>query len=348
MSLREVERAAGAPWQPPLTGAFDRLVVHSELLENNPLGDPARRPLYVYRPPDAADQRLPSVYMLQGFGGRLEDWLTPNPTGPNVIERLDAMFADGGCPPAVIVFVDAWTSRGGSQFLNSAGTGRYLDYLCDEVIPFVDSQYRTLPERRHRGVAGRSSGGYGAMVVSMLRPDLFGALASQAGDLAFECCYRPLFPTAARALRDHFDSSWDLFRQRVGWSEWREHPLLFATYGTACAYTPDPTRPGEALLPFEPDTGALIDDVWGRWLELDPLRLAAAHADTLASMRRIYLDAGRRDEFFLDLGATAFSRELDRLGIEHTLELFDGDHGGVTDRIPGAVRELVLALYDRG
>jgi len=84
--------------------------------------------------------------------------------------------------------------------------------------------------------------------------------------------------------------------------------------------------------------------VWGRWLELDPVRMAARHADALRGMRRIYLDAGRKDEYFLDLGAQAFAAELERLGVEYTLELFDGKHGGLTYRYPGAIRELALAL----
>jgi dienelactone hydrolase len=72
--------------------------------------------------------------------------------------------------------------------------------------------------------------------------------------------------------------------------------------------------------------------------------MAPRHADALRSMRRIYLDAGKQDEWFLDLGAQAFSAELDKLGIEHSLELFPGKHGGLTSRYPGAIRELVLAL----
>jgi hypothetical protein len=72
--------------------------------------------------------------------------------------------------------------------------------------------------------------------------------------------------------------------------------------------------------------------------------MAPAHADALRSMRRIYLDAGRSDEYYLDLGAQAFAGELDALGVEHTLELFDGKHGGLTYRYPGAIRELVVAL----
>jgi S-formylglutathione hydrolase FrmB len=72
--------------------------------------------------------------------------------------------------------------------------------------------------------------------------------------------------------------------------------------------------------------------------------MAPQHKDALRSMKRIYLDAGRSDEFYLDLGAQAFAAELDKLGVEHTLELFDGKHGGLTYRYPGAIRELVLAL----
>jgi S-formylglutathione hydrolase FrmB len=112
----------------------------------------------------------------------------------------------------------------------------------------------------------------------------------------------------------------------------------------AAAYSPDPDNPAKPVLPFEIETGRLIDDVWQRWLEWDPVRMASRRADALKSMKRIYLDAGRSDEFFLDLGAQAFAEELDRLGVEHTIELFDGAHGGISYRYPRAVRELVLAL----
>jgi hypothetical protein len=115
-------------------------------------------------------------------------------------------------------------------------------------------------------------------------------------------------------------------------------------YGYACAYSPDPDRPGEALLPFDIATGRLLKDVWDQWLVHDPVRMAPGHAEALHRMRRIYLDAGRSDEYFLDLGAQAFSHELRELGVDHTLELFDGKHGGITYRYPRAIRELVLAL----
>jgi S-formylglutathione hydrolase FrmB len=96
-------------------------------------------------------------------------------------------------------------------------------------------------------------------------------------------------------------------------------------------------------LPFDVN-GRLLDDVWAQWLQRDPVRMAPAHADALRSMRRIYLDAGSSDEYYLDLGAQAFGAELDKLGVAHTLELFKGTHARLTYRYPGAIRELVAAI----
>jgi hypothetical protein len=185
------------------------------------------------------------------------------------------------------------------------------------------------------------------MVVPMVRPDVFGAPASHAGDALFEASYLRNFPEVARKLRDDFDGSYEVFFERLAaadhmdWETWGP-PLEM--YGYAAAYSPDPASPGRALLPFDVATGRLHDDVWAQWLDNDPVRMAPAHGDALRSMRRIYLDAGRNDEYYLDLGAQAFAAELDALGVEYTLDLFAGKHGGLTYRYPGAIRELVLAL----
>jgi S-formylglutathione hydrolase FrmB len=350
VSLKELQGPPGIPWGRQLAGALDELVIESELLAGNPLDDPARRPLYVYSSPGVqrgGAGKVPVIYVIMGFTGQADMWLGRSAFSPTLIERLDAMFADDQCPDAIIAFVDTWTRRGGSQYLNSSATGRYLDYLCDEIVPFVEERYPAFGERDHRGLAGKSSGGYGAMVVPMLRPDVFGALASHAGDALFECCYQRDFPTVARELRDEFEGSYEVFFERLAAAEhfdWERFGKPFEMYGYACAYTPDPTRPGEALLPFEVSTGRLVPEVWERWLALDPVRMASLHDEALRSMRRIYLDAGRQDEYFLDLGAQAFSDELTKLGIDHTLELFEGRHGGIDYRYPGAIRELVNAL----
>jgi S-formylglutathione hydrolase FrmB len=336
MTLTEVQGPAGAPWEVPLAGTFDKLVVESAVLAGNPLGDPARRPLYVYSAPGAS-ARVPVVYLLQGYGGQLDNWLARRSFEQTTVERLDRMFGGGDCPPALIVFVDAWTSLGGAQFINSPATGPYMDYLCDEVAPFIDERY---PTSRKRAVAGHSSGGYGAMVTAMLRPDVFDAFASNAGDALFECCYLPDLRVVARALRDHFEGSYEVFFERLRGADhfdWSRFGAPLSVYAMAAAYS-------NGALPFEIDTGRLVEEVWEQWLGWDPVRMAPRHSEALRGMRRIRLDAGRGDEFFLDLGAQAFARELERLGVQYTLDLFDGRHGGTSYREPGAIRELVLAL----
>ena len=351
MTLKEKSGLPGPPWDRELRGRLDKIVVESEVLADNPLKDPATRPLYVYLPPGvdhAVRAHYPSIYMIQGFTGQVDMWLNRTFLEPNMVERLDDLFDDTSIPRAVVVFVDAWTSYGGSQFINSAGTGRYLDYLCDEIVPFIDAHYPTIPDAAHRGITGKSSGGYGAMVVPMLRSDVFNALASHAGDALFEVCYAPEFRAIARDLRDHFDGSYDVF-----WRKWRaaESPAtmakfwsLFETYGYAACYTPDEEHPGKALLPFDLDTGRLIDDVWAKWLEWDPVRMVQHHGEDLHKMKLIYLDAGSSDEYYLDLGAKAFAKELGRLRVGYQLDHFDGKHGGIQYRYPLAIKALAEAL----
>jgi len=104
------------------------------------------------------------------------------------IETADGVFAEGEAPGCVLVYVDAWTAYDGSQFVDSVGTGPYHSYLCDEVVPWVDAHYRTIAAPASRAIAGKSSGGFGAMITPMLRPDLFGALATHAGDSLYEYC----------------------------------------------------------------------------------------------------------------------------------------------------------------
>ncbi len=346
MTLREVPGPPGAPWSHDLQGTWHEHVVESEVLAGNPLGDPTRRPLYVYEPPGGA-QGLPSIYVIQGITGQLDMWLNRSAFEPTMLERVDALFARRDVPPSVVVFVDAWTSYGGSQFINSISTGRYMDYLCDEVVPFIDATYRTVPDRDRRAIMGKSSGGYGAMVVPLLRPDVFGALASHAGDALFEACYLRDFPETARILRDRYEGSFVVFFEKMRSApsfDFGKYGLPLNAYAMGACYSPDEANPGQALIPFEIQTAKIVDEVWQRWLEWDPVRMARVYTEALASLRLIWLDAGKKDEYFLDLGATAFSNELKRAGIEHSLELFDGKHGGIQYRYPLALEALARAL----
>ena len=337
------------PWGSEPAGRFDEHLLASEALRDNPLGDPYERPLWVYVPPgyDAEpERRYPSVYMIQGLTGQLDMWRNRSPFRPNFPELADELFATGEAPPCLVVFVDCWTSLGGSQFLDSPATGRYHTYLCDEVVSFVDRRYRTLAAPEHRGIMGKSSGGYGAMVTPMLRPDLFGGLATHAGDALFEACYLPDLRVVARALRDEYDGSyerfWEDFRSRPAFAKQSDSVLMNVWCMAAC-YSAD--EDGTVRLPCDPLTSRLDEEVWQRWLQWDPVRMTPRHAEALRGMRAIYIDAGRRDEWFLDLGAEAFRRALTEIGVtDIRFELFDAGHGAIEYRYPIALAYLAERL----
>jgi len=336
------------PWSYELAGRIDEHVVESEVLKGNVLGDPHHRPLWVYVPPgyDDSDRRYPSIYAIQGLTGQLDMWRNRFPFRRNFPELVDELFSTEGSPQALVVFVDAWTSLGGSQFIDSPGTGRYLTYICDELVPFVDRRYRTLEGPEHRGISGKSSGGYGAMVDPMLRPDTFGGLATHAGDSLFEMCYLPDFRKSVRSLRDEYDGSferfWEDFHSRPPLSKESDYTLLNDWCMAAC-YSAD--EDGTVQVPYDPATGELRPEIWERWLEWDPVRMASKHADALRSLKAIYIDCGKRDQFFLDLGAEAFKRALEASGVTDVFyELFDGTHSGIEYRYPLALKYLAERL----
>ncbi|MET9225872.1 alpha/beta hydrolase-fold protein [Lentzea sp. NPDC003310] len=336
------------PWEGPLAGRLDRRTVESALLRDNPLGDPHERPVWVYVPPgyDSGAERYPAVYVIQGYTGHVAMWANRTPFRQPFLETADAVFA-GGAPGCVVVYVDAWTSYGGSQFVDSPGTGRYHSYLCDEVVPWVDAHYRTIPDRESRAIAGKSSGGFGAMITPMLRPDLFGALATHAGDALYELCYLADFGKAARALRgyDHdVQAWWADFRSRTAFTKPEDVDLL-GLLGVAACFSADDD--GTPRLPFDPLTGAPVPELWQRWLDWDPVLMVAGHADAVRSLRAVWIDAGTRDEYYLDLGAQAFRREIAAAGLRDErvhFELFDAGHGGIDFRYPLSLEWLAARL----
>ena len=328
-----------------MNGRLDEHVISSEALRGNPLRDPHARPLWVYVPPGYHESsRYPSVYAIQGMAGQVDMWRNRAPLRNTVLELFDELFASGEAPPCVVVFPDCFTALGGSQYLDSPAVGRYHTYLCDEVVPWVDARYSTLDAAAHRGIMGKSSGGYGAMVTPMLRPDLFGGLATHAGDALFELCYQREFAQCARALREEYGGSFERF-----WEDLRARPALIResdkwlvnTYCMAACYSA-----GE--LPFDLETGALRPEVFERWLAWDPVRMVPGHADALRGLKAIYIDSGEQDEYYLDLGALAFRRALAEIGVTDVFfELFPGGHGGIEYRYPLALRYLAERLTPR-
>jgi len=327
-------------------GRVEVVEFESALLRGNPAGDPHVRRVPVYLPPsyDAEPgRRFPVVFVLTGFSGRGRMLLNDNPWSPSLDDRLDTLIA-AGCPELIAVMPDCYTRFGGSQYMDSAATGRYESHIVSELVPWADGRYRTLAKREHRAVAGKSSGGYGALHLGMRHPELFGALACHSGDMLFEYCYQTDFPKACSVLQEAGGAQKFLEAFEAKPQKGKDEFLTLNILGMAACYSPEPGAELGVGLPFDIATGLPRDDVWRRWLEHDPLRRLPQHADALRSMRLLWIDCGKRDEFHLHHGAREFARALTRLGIAHVHEEFDDGHMNVPYRYDRSLPALARAL----
>ena len=327
-----------------MQGRLEWLELDSASLAGNPLGDPSRRLLLAYLPPgyDAAAKRYPAVYFLHGFTGSARAWSNVTPFAPSVPERVDLLVASGAVPPVVGLFVDGWTALGGSQWVNSEASGRYRDYVARDVVAFADARLRTVPDASARAVVGKSSGGYGALVLGAHHPDTFGHVACHAGDAGFEYCYLPDLPRAAAALEGTDPAAWFeamLRRGRETKLRADDHTVL-NVLAMAAAYSPRPGPPLGIDLPFEPGTARLREDVWARWLEHDPVRFVPRALGAFRRLRSVYLDCGTRDEFNLRWGARMVVEALRAGGVEVVHEEFDDGHRGIDYRYEQSLRWL--------
>jgi enterochelin esterase family protein len=322
--------------------------VESEVLRNNRAGDPWVRRVPVYLPPSYAthpERRFPVVYVLTGFTGRGRMLLNDGGWSPSLDDRMDALIASGRCGEVILVMPDAFTRYGGSQYIDSSATGRYGEHLARELVAWIDARYRTLASREHRGVAGKSSGGYGAIVHGMTHADVFGAVACHSGDMYFDYCYRGDVPRTCSALQQAggLGAWFEAFEAKI--QKKHDDLTVLNILAMAAAYSPNPdAEPLGFDLPWDLATGEFREDVWSRWLEHDPIRMLERHADALRSLRLLYLDCGIRDEFHLHLGARIFTRRLGELGIAHQHEEFDDGHMNVSYRYDVSLPRLAEAL----
>jgi S-formylglutathione hydrolase FrmB len=318
-------------------------------LEGNALGDPTRRPLPVYLPPGYASssERYPVVYFLHGFTGSALAWLNFPGFSLTVPERIDHLITSGAIPAVLGIFVDGWTAIGGSQWVNSAAIGRYRDYVARDVVNFIDRSFRTVARADARACVGKSSGGYGALVMGRHHPDVFGHIASHSGDAYFEYCYLNDFTKAAAALlkagtaKEWFDDFWRRSKETKAKSD--DHGVLNAL-AMAAAYSPKEGEPMNIELPFDKETGRLRPEVWARWQENDPVRFIPKNAAAFRALRSAFVDCGVKDEFNLRWGARMVAEELRKVGVDVVHEEFDDGHMGINYRYDRSLQYLVPRL----
>lgn len=317
----------------------------SQVLRGNPLHDPHVREIPVYLPPGYEAEprrRSPVIYWLHGFTGIGLSAINRSLWTPSLPELMDRVI-QGGAPPAILVMPDGSTRYGGSQYLNSPATGRYEDYIVGELVPYIDRTYRTKPTADHRGVVGKSSGGYGALVLAMRHPEIFGGVASHSGDMYFEACYKPFFWKALNTVNRHGGVEGFLRAFEAMPKKARDATDALTIYvAMAMAYSAN--ADGSYDLPVDLHTGEMRDAVWARWLQWDPVDMVERHADALRKMQLIYIECGTKDEWNLHYGARILHRRLQQLGIVHEHQEFDDDHANIQYRYVESLGRLARAL----
>jgi hypothetical protein len=346
----------------------------SRILRDNPLGDPHVRKLGVWLPPQydhGGRRRFPVLYDFVGFTGSGLSHANWKPFGDNVPERAARLIHAGSMGPAIFVFPDCFTALGGNQYVNSPAIGNYADYLTREIIPFVDREFRTLADRGHRGCFGKSSGGYGAILHGMKYAKYWGAIANHSGDACFDFVYRCDWPNTLNELQKHRrprrkEGRYDALREsrrgrladgiddgrirRFLEAVWKKEKLSGAeghcimNLCMAATFDPDPRAALGFRVPFNLETGELIEARWKSWLRHDPVNLVARYRANLLSLRGIYVDCGWRDQYHIHYGTRILSRRLAQAGVRHVYEEFDDNHSDVDYRMDVSLPFLYRAL----
>nr|WP_269330207.1 alpha/beta hydrolase-fold protein [Kineosporia babensis] len=315
------------------------LVEHeSECLRHNPLGDPFRRTVEVHLPPGYDESRsYPVVYWLSGFGARPTLATRPYAFGSAPIRRLHQAMLEGSVPAALLVVPDCTTAFGGSQYIDSPGCGAYAQYLA-EVVDVVDHRFATVPGWRARAVAGKSSGGYGALIAGMTSP-LFGSVLAHSPDAGFEHCYLPLLPS----VLDHLGAAGGLehlLAQRESGPHDASFMVAMSLVAMGVCYSSRAGLTAGQAFVCDPVTGRFRDEVWQQWLRHDPVRMVADHVHALSSLALLHIDVGQRDEYGMHWGARALHATLEQHGLPHRYREHAGGHHGIEHVVVEALAAL--------
>ncbi|MEI6847751.1 MAG: alpha/beta hydrolase-fold protein [Chlorobiaceae bacterium] len=314
------------------------VTIPGKTLIGNPLGDPVERRIPVYLPPSYNEQtRFPVIYLLAGFASTGQSFINYSFGRQSVPEIAESLIAAGKMQETIIAMPDCMTRYGGSQYVDSVATGNYETYLVHEVIPCIDQTLSTLPAREHRAVAGKSSGGFGALRLAMKHPKIFSAVACHSGDMGFELCYKPNFPKAARILEQYnnniaaFLTSYENALKKP-----QAEFALLDMVAMAAAYSPDKEQkaPENIRLPFSSHTCEIIDTVWQEWLSFDPIEMIEQekYRAALRSLHCLFLDCGTLDEYNLQFGHRAFSAKANLYSIKNRYEEFRDSHNNTSYR----------------
>lgn len=299
----------------------EHIKVHGASLEGNLEGDAVERDVFVFLPPSYAKEkhrRYPVVYALHGYSIGAEQWTHEI----HVPQTIEGAFAQGA-QEMLVVLPDSKTLHNGSMYSSSVTTGDFEKFISQDLVTYIDAHYRTIADRKSRGLVGHSMGGYGATRIGMKHSDVFGSLY-----IMSPCCLSPRPPNpevekALESVKTPEDSAKLGFFARV-------------TLASAAAWSPDPKNPPLYLdLPIK--DGQPQPEVLAKWAANAPLAFIDQYIGNLRQYRAIAIDVGDQDGLRTDT-EKLHDVLLDRYGIANSFELYHGTHtSAVADRFQNHV-----------
>jgi enterochelin esterase-like enzyme len=303
--------------------AAERIRIHGASLEGNLEGNAVDRDAIVFLPPGYHKEkrrRYPVVYALHGYWIGAEQWTHEI----HVPQTLEGAFAQGA-KEMIFVLPDSKTLHIGSMYSSSVTTGDFESFIARDVVAYMDAHYRTIPERRSRGLVGHSMGGYGATRIGMKHADVFGSLYVMS-----PCC---LSPRQAGAASPELDSALKAIETREDLVKLPSsaRPQLAA----AAAWSPNPNKP-PLYLDLAVKDGVVQADVLAKWTANAPLAFIDQYIANLRRYHGIALDVGDQDGLRTDTGR--LHDVLDQYGIRNSFEVYQGTHtSAMADRIQNHV-----------
>lgn len=299
-------------------GKILNTTVHSTSLENNFLGDSSDRNVNVYLPPnyDNTAVEYPVVYLLHGYTGNHNLWIGQGYLDIDIKSILDKLIAQEDLQPVIVVMPDGSNKYRGSWYTNSTVTGNWEDFICVDLIEYIDENFRTIKQSESRGISGHSMGGYGAFKLAMKHPEIFSAVFTlSAAWTSFEGVLMGTMKEHLVAASKVNDPG--LFDGLV----WQEQLMIAG----AAAFTPNINN-----LPFYCEFpvnifGTKIHNVWEKWLLHDPISLLEPYKNNLSQLNSIWIECGTLDEDFYNANLH-LSESLNSIGISHIWTDYIGGH----------------------
>ena len=308
------------------------LIIHSQVLIKNPLGDPSTRYNYILVPKKPTGT-FPLIFHLPGYLSTGYESFYKKPLQLNFVEKTDQGVKHKKYPKAIHVFVEANTLWGGSQFINSPGCGPYEDYIIKELFVSLDKYFKISKQSSKRCVMGSSSGGYGALSLITSQKSPFGVALAVSPDSFFQASLLPELFKAAPELIKY--KSFSKIRKEITTGDFQNKKTFFPLINTVAmghCYSPKEAFKKDFLdWPIDLYSGELKPKRWRQWLQHDPLYFLKKRKNQLKG-KSLYLEVGEFDDFSLQFGVRQIAGFLKTQGIKHQFREFSGDHSGLSQR----------------